>query len=125
MEGAGWSEVVVQLDRVYASERGAPKPEGRHAAELVARDFVQRAAAEDISGVRAIALAEELWIALGHPEGDIADLGLFDDHLALVRQGVAGGTPASVVAEFVAVCRRIVAAGGPILGSDSDLSPRT
>lgn len=110
---AAGQEVASAVAAVYRDERGAKRPKGRKAAELVGADLLRAAIDGSLPGDAAIAAVVELWEISGFSDGDLSDLGIYDEHLQLARAGGLSSTPEQVMDEFLADARRIVAAGGP------------
>ncbi len=108
-------EVASAVAAVYRDERDAKRPKGRKAAELVGADLLRAAVDGSVAGEAAIAAIVELWEISGFSDGDLSDLGIYDEHLQLARSGELRSTPEQVVDEFLADARRIVAAGGPTI----------
>jgi hypothetical protein len=106
-------EIASALAAIYRDERGAKRPKGRKAAELVGADVLRGAIAGDLDAGDAIAAIVRLWELSGFSEGDLSDLGIYEEHLELARAGELRSTPERVIDEFLAEARRIVAAGGP------------
>lgn len=101
------------LAAIYRDERGAKRPKGRSAAELVGADLLRGAIAGEIDAAAAIAAIVRLWELSGFSDGDLSDLGIYEEHLELARAGELRSTPDRVIDEFLAEARRILAAGGP------------
>lgn len=110
---AAGQEVASALAGIYRDERGAKRPKGRKAAELVGADLLRAAIDGNLAGDAAIAAIVGLWEISGFSDGDLSDLGIYDEHLQLARSAELRSPPDEVIAEFLADARRIVAAGGP------------
>lgn len=112
-EPGAHQEVASAVAAIYRDERGAKRPKGRKAAELVGAELLRTALDGGMSGESAIASIVELWELSGFADGDLSDLGIYAEHLELALAGDLRSTPAQVIDEFLADARRIVAAGGP------------
>lgn len=116
MAGATASELDARIGAVYREERGElRRPAGGAAARLVATDLVQRGARGEEPGEELIRALARLWERSGYDDGDLSDLGIYDEHLDLAREGALRHGPEAVVAEFADTCRQILAAGGPTI----------